>query len=124
MDELVCLRDLLHDFKYKLLAVASVGIEALISSWIVVGAGHSCSSSRSLSTSCRLLTHKGTVGENTLLADAVGHEHLQKVIRYLVKLLDLLDVRPYDCLLLFEYADSAIHFDIHQSSEKSGKSLD
>lgn len=74
VDELVLLGDLLHHVEDELLVVACVLVEALggrctvIGGFHVVGAACAC---------IGLLAHEGAVREHALLADAVGHKHLQ-----------------------------------------------
>lgn len=55
-----------------------------------------------------------TVGEHSLLADAVSDEDLEEMVSDLVHLFDLLNVSTDDGFLLLEHSDSSVHLDIHQ----------
>jgi len=55
-----------------------------------------------------------TVGEHSLLADAVCDEDLEEMVGNLVHLFDLLNVSTDDGFLLLEHSDSSVHLDIHQ----------
>lgn len=118
MDELVGLGDFLHDFKDEGLAVASIGVEAGVRSSVVICGISQTRRASNCGTSLYLLAHQGAVRENSLLADAVGNEDLEEVVGDLVKLLDLLDVRADDGLLLLEDTDGSVDLDVHQSPKR------
>lgn len=114
VDELVFLGDLAHDLKDDLLAVPGELLESLIACPVVYTSRctHSIGSS---SHGLRGLAHQCATRKYSLLADAVSHEHLQQMVRHLVKLLNLLNMRANDCLLLLKDSDGPIDLHIHET---------
>lgn len=123
VNELVRLGDLFHDLEDDLGAVARLLlVETLVHSCCVVGTAGArpcvtCSSSKA---TLRLLAHECAVREDALLADAMGHEHLEQVVCDLVEFLNLPDMCADNGFLFFEDTNCTIHFYVHELSISGG----
>jgi hypothetical protein len=61
-----------------------------------------------------LLGAKVSIRQNSFLADAVSHEHLQQMIRNFIKFIDTFDMSSNDRLFFLKDSNGAVDFDIDQ----------
>lgn len=59
------------------------------------------------------LTSEIVFGQDSFLADTMGHKDLEQVICDFIELVNLLDMCPHDCLLFLEHSNRSVNFDIH-----------
>ena len=79
------------------------------------GSGAHCSGSGLSGEHVGSLRPQLTIGKNSLLPNAVGHEHIQQMVGDLIELLNLLDVSSHDGLLFLEHSDGAEHLHVHET---------